>query len=91
MVNENSTVTNIQEYIESANVFDNVKVFHNRNQGLIIYEAYGDNVSIDQLKSSDDLGMVFATYGMNVSKETDTNGDNYYRFECNESFLIDDR
>lgn len=90
MVNEHSTITNIQEYLQNAEVFNNVKAFHNNRQGLVIYEAYGDDVTTDELKHDEDVAMVFTTYGMNVSKREDTNGETYYRFECNESFLIDD-
>lgn len=90
MVNQHSTITNIQEYLENAEVFDEVKAFHNNRQGLVIYEAYGDDVSVEELKQDDDLAMVFNTYGMKASKEKDTKDRTYYRFECNESFLIDD-
>lgn len=91
MVNQHSTITNIQDYLENADVFDNVKAFHNERQGLVIYEAYGDDdLTTEKLKQDEDVAMVFSTYGMKVEEREDTHGETYYRFECNESFLIDD-
>lgn len=93
MVNEHSTVSNIQELIDKIDDFDRVMVSHNTDEEAFIYEAYNSD-EIDDFEGMDiesRLPMLTQMYGASISIQTSTWGNKYYRIAIPDSGLIDDK
>lgn len=89
MVNEHSTISNIQQYIESSDLFTTVKSHHNKRKGKVFFEASSNqSLTEEAIRNADDLEMVFDTYGMDLTIREDSKGIQYYRFSCNDDYFF---
>lgn len=88
MVNQYSTVTNIQDYLSNTTFSERVLVSKNNSQ--FVYEIYVEEYPTEEIVQ-EELEMMFSTYGAEISKDSTRDGQKYYRLTVSSGALIDNR
>lgn len=94
MVNEHSTVSELQRYIENARFSTRVGSYVNHDD-RVVFEAHAgnpgdaDEVTVPQVKQQ--IDMLVTTYGADIERKTMPRGEDYFRIECSMDGIINDQ